>query len=226
LRLLRTTKDINNSQFSFFMKKIPLLLVLGLATSGAYAQNSRQLEDARRDSIAQASALRNLISQQNNQAAPATSSPGPQTTPPLSPPASNGTRYPDEYNVSGKNDLIYIDNNGQQAHAKINTPSATENPIWSIALRHKQPTGQFVDWFTYRGENGSNYETRVVTTSSNDPDKRIEVHFESRKVGGEEFKKSRVVVIDWDGSPWLVKVEFSNEKGVYFKFSPFQPEPK
>lgn len=205
------------------MRKVVLVFLLGQFSVVAFAQNSKQRQDEIRDSIAQANALKKMISSQNG----GTTAPTQSTQPaPVNIQSPQGTRYADEYNVSGKNSMIYIDNNGQQAMAKISTPTAGENPVWSVSLRHVEPTGQFVDYFTYRGENGSNYETRVVTTPSNDPNKRIEVHFESRKVGSQEFKKGRVVVIDWDNNPWLVKVEFSNDKGVYFDYKPYQPENK
>jgi hypothetical protein len=101
----------------------------------------------------------------------------------------------------------------------------TDNMLWNFKSR----VGTYnydVKWLFYVGNNGSKYTTKVVVTSSTDPNKNYEVHFESRKLNEGDYHKGRVILLDYNKNPWLVKVDYSNDKGVYFILSPYVPKEK
>jgi hypothetical protein len=196
------------------MKKISTTLLFILLTTSIFAQTKAQREarqKAETDSIEAVIALQNAIDQQNAKNAPATNT---SATNPLPAPT----------NVNGSNTLVYIDNAGNKVTAKITTPSASGSPQWYITDASGMSNGPLLDFFSYRGNNGHNYETRVVSTPGNDPYKSFDVHFQSRKAGTEEFKKGRLIILDWNGNPLQVSVEYSNDNGIYFTFKPFQAE--
>ena len=81
---------------------------------------------------------------------------------------------------------------------------------------------QMADRFRYRGNNGQGYETRIVALPSDDPYKAYDVHFQSKRMGSDQYRDGRVIILDWQNNPWLVKVDYSNERGLFFKFIPYQ----
>ncbi|HXP51083.1 MAG TPA: hypothetical protein VN922_14090 [Bacteroidia bacterium] len=206
------------------MKKITTTLLLILLTSSGFAQTKAQREarqKAEKDSIEAVIALQNVIDQQNAKNSPATNT---QPAPAYSQQASVASTPVSLKNVNGGNTLVYIDNTGKNAAAKITINSSTGEPQWNMIDANGMSNGPLLSFFSYRGNNGSNYESRVIATQSDDPNKKVDVHFQSRKIGAEEFKNSRIIILDWDGNPWKVSVEFSPDSGIYFMFKPFQEE--
>jgi|GEM_PF-2105149 hypothetical protein len=208
------------------MKKISPTLLLILLTSSIFAQTRAQREareKAEKDSIAAVIALQNIIDQQNAKNAPATNT-QPAPAPAYSQQAPVASAPVSLKNVNGGNTLVYIDNTGKNAAARITINSSTGEPQWNMIDANGMSNGPLLSFFNYRGNNGSNYESRVIATQSDDPNKKVDVHFQSRKIGAEEFKNSRIIILDWDGNSWKVSVEFSPDSGIYFMFKPFQEE--
>lgn len=123
------------------------------------------------------------------------------------------------YFIGGENDSV--------SYTLIN-PMPTgpkDGMLWTF----KSKVGSYsndVEWLFYMGNNGSKYTTKVVVTASTDPNKNYEVHFESRKLNEGDYHKGRVILLDYSMKPWLVKVDYSNDKGVYFIVKPYVPKDK
>ncbi len=111
--------------------------------------------------------------------------------------------------------------------------------------------GRLYQTFSYMGANGYTYQTRIVATATNDPMNRFTVRFQSKLAGDNKdygndrdhgnngyerdhgdhgndgrfrddgFQDGRVIVLDWDRNPWTVDVYYSNDKGIYFAFTPY-----
>jgi len=144
-------------------------------------------------------------------------------------------------NESGRDKIAYIDNHGQQATTTAIPYAGTCDPQWTAQWRkemadgHLEHDGKLYQSFSYQGANGAAYQTRIVATATNDPMNRFTVRFQSKQADerGENgndgryheddgYHDGRVIILDWDHNPWQVDVYYSNEKGIYFMFSPFQ----
>jgi len=133
-------------------------------------------------------------------------------------------------NQNGMNKIMYIDNKGAQATGAAMSPAAEgNNPSWTADWTKTDNLGnpmgdkKLYKTFSYLGSNGSNYQTRIVASATGDPNKRFEVHFQSKKLDGEdEFHNGRVVILDWNHNPWEVKVNYSNDQGIFFVLNPVQ----
>lgn len=123
------------------------------------------------------------------------------------------------YFIGGENDSVAY----TPLHPMPSGP--TDNMLWSFKSKVGSYTND-VKWLFYMGNNGLKYTTKVVVTASTDPSKNYEVHFESRKLNEGDYHKGRVILLDYSKKPWLVKVDYSNDKGVYFILSPYVPKEK
>jgi len=134
-------------------------------------------------------------------------------------------------NQSGTNMIQYIDNDGKQSTGVAQAPPALQNVASWIAQWTKQNNkgvfqagGKQYESFAYRGDDGTNYETRIVATAVNDPKKGFDVRFQSRKIGEKDYKDGRVIILGWENHPWLVSVDYTPARGIFFTFSPYKHE--
>lgn len=145
------------------------------------------------------------------------------------PPPREGYRH--ESNESGRDKIAYIDNHGQRAVTLAMPPAGAgaNGPQWIAKWRkdkedgRSEEDGRLYESFGYTGSNGYMYQTRIVATATNDPNNPWMVRFQSKPFGQQgEYMDGRVIVMDWDNNPWIVNVYYSNDKGIYFMFTPFQ----
>lgn len=192
------------------MKKNLLVVLFSIVIVSVNAQNSaaqrKQMEQERQDSIAMAQSMaRNVAALQaridSTKLHPETVTVQAGITKTL-------------YFIGGEHDSV--------AYTPLNAfPTApTDNLLWAFKSKVGSYTND-VKWLFYMGGNGFKYTTKVVVTTSTDPNKNYEVHFESRKLNEGDYHKGRVILLDYSMKPWLVKVEYSNDRGVYFILSPF-----
>lgn len=196
------------------MKRNLLLLVCAVTVSvGVQAQSAAQRarDNEVKDSIAEAKNLAWIIAQTKGKYD--TSAFHPETIT-VKEGATNTL-----YFIGGANDSV--------AYNLLNPmpTGPTDNMLWAFKSKVGSSTSD-IKWLFYMGSNGSKYTTKVVVTASTDPNKNYEVHFESRKVNEGDYHKGRVIVLDYSMNPWLVKVEYSNDKGVYFVVKPYVPKEK
>jgi hypothetical protein len=136
-------------------------------------------------------------------------------------------------NVDYTNQLLYMDEMGQPKTATLNTPpmiqavppGAMAPPTtvqWTIYNGNGMVMGNMFEGFRYRGDNGAGYETRVVLMQTGDPNRPYEARFQSRRMGTMEYHDGRVIILDWQNNPWVVKAEYTNDRGIIFKFHPYQ----
>jgi hypothetical protein len=195
------------------MKKNLLLLLLCAVTILVNAQKKsaaqRERDNELKDSIAMVARLQDLMAKNG---------------------ADTSAFHPESITVqAGVTDKLYfIGGANDSVSYKLINPmptGPTENMLW--AFKSKVGTSTYdIKWLFYMGNNGSKYTTKVVVTASTDPNKNYEVHFESRKLNEGDYHKGRVILLDYSMKPWLVKVDYSNDRGVYFMLSPYVPKEK
>jgi hypothetical protein len=193
---------------------LPLLLVCAVAISvSTQAQSAAQRarENQVHDSIAAAQNLARIIAGTQPNAVPDVLHPETVT---FKEGVTNTL-----YFIGGANDSV--------SYTLINNmpTEPTDNMLWAFKSKVGSYTNN-VKWLFYMGNNGSKYTTKVVVTASTDPNKNYQVHFESRKLNEGDYHKGRVIVLDYSMHPWLVKVEYSNDKGVYFVMKPYVAKEK
>jgi len=138
-------------------------------------------------------------------------------------------------NVDYTNQLLYMDEMGQPKTATLNAPpmiqaappGAMAPPTtvqWTIYDGNGNVIGNMFEGFRYRGDNGSGYETRVVLMQTGDPNRPYEARFQSKKIGTMEYHDGRVIILDWQNNPWVVRPEYTNDRGIIFKFHPYHGE--
>lgn len=147
-------------------------------------------------------------------------------------------------NVSGMDKIVYIDNHGRHAVTFAMPPAGVNGPEWIAKWRkdkengRSEEEGKLYGSFSYMGANGYPYQTRIVATATNDPMNPWMVRFQSRPVqergndrhygddnrryDDDGYMDGRVIVLDWNNTPWYVDVYYSNERGIYFMFTPYQ----
>ncbi|HTA83101.1 MAG TPA: hypothetical protein VK783_09215 [Bacteroidia bacterium] len=136
-------------------------------------------------------------------------------------------------NVDYTNQILYMDDMGQPRTARLNPPPMVQSAPpgamappttvqWTIYNGSGMVMGSMFEGFRYRGDNGAGYETRVVLLQTGDPNKPYEARFQSRRMGTMEYRDGRVIVLDWQNNPWVVKPEYTNDRGIIFKFHPYQ----
>ena len=197
------------------MKRNLLLLLVCAVTISLSAQtnsNAQRIEEMKRqDSIAMAQSLARAIAGAKAR-------------------EDSSAFHPETITVQAgvTNTLYFIGGaNDSVAYTLLNPmpTGPTDNMLWAFKSKVGSSTND-VKWLFYLGNNGVKYTTKVVVTASTDPNKNYEVHFESRKLNEGDYHKGRVILLDYSKNPWLVRVDYSNDKGVYFILSPYVPKDK